>query len=191
MKKALAILGSPRKNGNAAKMLNIAVENAKHSGYEIAFFNLYETKIELCKGCMACKRSGVCIIKDDIIPIREVLLACDLLIISSPTYFANVSAPIKNMFDRLVGAIMDDNNSPIPKPKLSHKQKYLLLVTCNTPFPFDRLAGQSSGCLKNMREFFHIAGMKSIGNVVFAGTRGKNQIPKQIIKQIENKIHKA
>lgn len=191
MKKAVAILGSPRKRGNAAKMLDAAVKSAKKAGYEVDFFDLYHIKMDMCRGCMGCKQSGVCVIEDDIAVVRQALLSCDLLIIASPTYFANVTAPVKNMFDRLVGAIMDDNNSTIPKPKLSHRQKYILLVTCNTPFPFDRLGGQSSGCLRNMREFFHISGMKSLGNVVFAGTRGKDQIPQRLIRKIESKISRA
>lgn len=186
MKRALAILGSPRKNGNAAKLLDTAIDRAKHAGYEVKKIDLYEQDIGWCRGCMACKKTGICVIEDDIIQIRENLLSCDLVILSAPTYFANVSAPVKNMFDRLVGAVMDDNDNPIPKPKLSAKQKYLLLTTCNTPFPFDRLAKQSSGCIRSMREFFHISGMKCMGTVVFAGTRGKTQIPAHVIRKLKN-----
>lgn len=191
MKKAVAISGSPRANGNAAMLLDTAVRCAEKAGYEVSFFNLYDLDIGWCRGCMGCKKTGVCVIQDDIVSIREAILACDLLIIASPTYFANVSAPVKNMFDRLVGAIMDDNNSTIPKPRLSHKQKYLLLTTCNTPFPLDRLGGQSTGCLKSMNEFFHISGMSCIGKVVFAGTRGKDEVPQPIAKKIEKKIRRV
>lgn len=186
MKKALAINGSPRKNGNAANMLDIAVKKAEQAGYDVVTYNLYETEIAWCKGCMACKKTGECIIHDDMDAIRESLLTCDLAMICSPTYFANVSAPVKNMFDRLVGAIMDDNNSSIPKPKLSKSQQYLLLTTCNTPFPLNRLGGQSTGTLKAMNEFFHTSGMRCKGKIVFAGTRGKNQIPSRIVEKIED-----
>lgn len=186
MKTALAILGSPREDGNAAKLLNIAINSAQQAGYEIEKIDLYKQDIAWCKGCMACKKTGVCIIQDDIVHVRESLLNCELVMISSPTYFANVSAPVKNMFDRLVGAVMDDNESPIPKPRLSPKQKYLLLTTCNTPFPFDRIVRQSTGCLHSMKEFYHVSGMKCIGKVIFAGTRGKTQVP----NKIENKIKK-
>lgn len=185
MKKALAILGSPREHGNAAKLLDIAVTCASNAGYDVKTVNLYQQHITWCKGCMACKDTGICIIEDDITCIREGLLNSDLVILSSPTYFANVSAPVKNMFDRLVGAVMDDNNSPIPRPKLSSSQKYLLLTTCNTPFPFDRLGRQSSGCIRSMKEFFHISGMKCMGTVVFAGTRGQSQVPLRVKRNIE------
>lgn len=188
MKKMIAINGSPRRTGNASKMLDIAMQRASQSGYHIESFYLYEMKIAWCTGCMACKKTGICVIHDDIEAIRDSLLACDLAIIVSPTYFANVSAPVKNMFDRLVGAIMDDNNSSIPKPKLSSNQEFILMTTCNTPFPLDKLGGQSIGCLKSMHEFFHTSGMKCRGKITFAGTRGKNHVPEQIVKKIERLI---
>lgn len=184
MKTALAILASPRKNGNAAKMLDIAIHAAEQAGYAVTVVDLYAQNIAWCKGCMGCKKTGVCIIHDDIDKIREALLECDLVITACPTYFANVSAPLKNMFDRLVGAIMDDNHSSIPKPKLSPQQKYLLLTTCNTPFPFSRLGGQSSGTMRSMKEFYHISGMKCAGKVTFAGTRGKTELPAGVEKRI-------
>lgn len=185
MKKALAILGSPRKRGNAAGLLDMAAEQARQAGYDVEKFDLYEHSIGWCRGCMSCKKTGLCVIEDDIVPVRERLRTCDLIILSAPTYFANVPAPVKNMFDRLVGAVMDDNNSTIPKPRLSAGQKYLLLTTCNTPFPFDRLGGQSSGCIKAMKEVFHISGMKCMGTVVYAGTRGKTEIPPKVVKQLK------
>jgi len=183
-KKLLAILGSPRKDGNSHKMLNIAIKSAEEAGWQINTVWLYEKDITWCKGCMSCKKTGTCLIKDDLVEIRELLLDCDAVVLSAPTYFANVPAIVKNLFDRLVGTVMDDNNSYIPKPKLSKEQKYLLLTTCNTPFPFNFLCGQSKGTLKAMDEFFHVSGMSKMGAVVFAGTRNKSEIP----TAIQNKI---
>lgn len=185
VKKMLAILASPRETGNAAKMLNIAMKKAQDCGYEITYINLYQKNIAYCKGCMACKQTGTCSINDDIKEIEEHIKNCDLVVVSCPAYFANVSAPLKNMFDRLVGVIMDDNRTMIPKPKLSSKQEYVLMTTCNTPFPFNILAGQSTGCVKAMKEFFHTSGMKMRATIVFAGTRDKNNIPDRIVRKIK------
>lgn len=186
MKKMLAVLASPRKNGNAAKMLDIATQKACQIGYEIEFIDLYEKNIAWCKGCMTCKKTGSCHMEDDIKKIEKNLKECDLVAVASPTYFANVPAPLKNMFDRLIGVVMDDNGTPISKPKLSPKQKYLVLVTCNAPIPFDRLAGQSTGTVKAIKEFFNISGIKSVGSVIFAGTRNKNEIPQKVVGKINS-----
>jgi len=184
MKKMLAILASPRKNGNVAKMLDIAVNKAEQIGYEVAFVDLYEKKIAWCKGCMSCRKDGACVINDDTKELAEQLRLSDLVAVASPTYFANVPAPLKNMFDRLVYVVMDDNDGPIPKSKLSPKQKYLILVTCTTPWPFNTLAGQSTGAVRAIKEFFHVSGMKQKGVVVFPGTRNKNETPSAIARKI-------
>lgn len=184
-KKMLAVLGSARKDGNVSKMLDCAISAARNSGWIVNEVYLYEKNITWCNGCMTCRKSGICYIKDDIVSIRDMLIGCNVVALAAPTYFANVSAIVKNMFDRLSGAIMDDNNSNIPKPKLSKKQKYLLLTTCNTPFPLNLLGGQSTGTLKAMNEFFHTSGMQKMGTVVFAGTRNKTDIPLTIQKRIQ------
>lgn len=190
-KKMLAILASPRKNGNAAKMLDIAKEKARDMGYEVTSIDIYDKDIAYCKGCMYCRSSGKCVIKDDISEVCIALAESDLTVISSPTYFANVPAPLKNMFDRLVYTVMDDNTNGIPKKKLSSKQKYLLMTTCNTPYPFNVLFGQSTGCLKAMDEVMHVSGMKCVGKIAFAGTKGKKQIPDVIRKKIIKSILKC
>ena len=190
-KQVLAILASPRKHGNLAKMLDHAIAIAEKKGYEIHFINLYEQNIAYCKGCVRCKTLGSCYLEDDIKPIEKLLKTCDLTIMAAPTYFANIPAPAKNLFDRLVAVIMDDNDSPIPKPLLSKSHRYLLLTTCNTPFPFNLIAGQSTGCLHAMKEFFKTSGMKSLGSVTFAGTRNKTSIPNSVLNKIERKIPNA
>lgn len=184
--KALAILASPREKGNAAQMLECAMEEARRNGHEVEFVNLSHKQIAFCKGCMACKKTGNCVIDDDVTAIRNSLRLCDLVVIACPTYFANVTAPLKALFDRLVGAVMDDNKGMLPKPKLSKAQKYVLLTTCSTPAPFDRLAGQSTGCMKAMKEVLHISGMTCGGKVTFAGTRGKTKPPEAVLRKIRN-----
>lgn len=187
MKKMLAILASPRETGNAADMLDIAVKKAQRCDYEVTYINLYQKNIAYCQGCMSCKKTGTCSINDDIKAIEEHIKKCDLVVVSCPTYFANVSAPLKNLFDRLTGVIMDDSGV-IPKPKLSPKQEYILMATCNTPFPFNWLGRQSTGCIRAMKEFFHTSGMKMRAAIVFSGTRGENNIPDKIISKIESSV---
>lgn len=187
-KKMLAILASPRRHGNLAKMLDCAMATAKNNGYEVHFIWLYEQTIAYCKGCMRCRTEGTCPIQDDAKPIENLLKTCDLTVMAAPTYFANIPAPAKNLFDRLVPTFMNDNHSMIPKPQLSSKQSYLLLTACNTPFPFDRLAHQSTGALNAMKEVFHVSGMHSLGSVVFAGTRNKPEVPQRLLQKIERKI---
>ncbi|MBT9776641.1 flavodoxin family protein [Clostridium sp. MCC353] len=190
-KKMLALLGSPRVHGNIASMLSCAVTEAERLGYQVNVVNLYEKKIGYCRGCMGCKQSGICVIDDDLGEIRTMLKECDAVVLAAPVYFANVPGIVKNMFDRLVGAVMDDNDSPVPKPRLSKNQTYYLLTACNTPFPFSVLGGQSTGAVRAMKEFFHISGMRYGGAAVFAGTRKKNGISKKMERKIAGMIKRG
>ncbi|MEM1486314.1 flavodoxin family protein [Oscillospiraceae bacterium PP1C4] len=183
--KILAILASPRRDGKLSKMLSVTSEAAKAAGHEVETVNLYAQNIGYCTGCMQCRKDGVCVLKDDLAAIRESLLHCDVVVMAAPTYFANVPAAAKNLFDRLSGAIMDENSIGIPKGRLSKQQKYLLLTACTTFAPFDWLCGQSSGVLRAMREVFKTAGMTQLGTVVFAGSKGKQEIPAHIQNRLK------
>ncbi len=179
----LAILGSPHKNGNTAAMMDIAIRRAEEKGYMVTKINLYEKNISFCIGCRNCMDTKSCTQKDDIQEIASLLRECQIVFLAAPVYWANVPAPVKNLFDRLLGTAMEET-STFPKPRLQGK-KYMILTSCNTPFPFSWIFGQSRGAIRNMDEFFKTAGMKPIGKVVYAGAASKKELPKQIARKIE------
>lgn len=183
-KRLLAILGSPHENGSSAAMLRCSVKAAEAHGWEVITISLYKKDIAFCKGCRACIKTGRCVIQDDIQGIADLMETCDRVVLAAPTYWANVPAAVKNMFDRLLGTAMEETPA-FPRPRLSPNQDYLLLTACNTPFPFSYLCGQSKGTLRAMDEFFKTSGMKKCGQVTFAGGTGKNVVPARVAKRIE------
>lgn len=182
-KNVLAILGSPHENGTTAAMLNLAVHKAEQAGYAVTKINLYEKELSFCTGCRICMDTHSCVQKDDIQEIVALLHKSQLVILATPVYWANVPAPVKNLFDRLLGTAMEETDT-FPKPRLREKQ-YMILTSCNTPAPFSWIFGQSRGAIRNMDEFFKTAGMKPIGKVVCANAKNKKELPKRIIKKIE------
>ncbi|MCI8454460.1 MAG: flavodoxin family protein [Lachnospiraceae bacterium] len=185
-KNALAILGSPHMNGTTAAMLELAIRRAEKVGYTVTKINLYEKELSFCTGCRACMDTQICIQKDDLQEIAALLKRCRLVILAAPVYWANVPAPVKNLFDRLLGTAMEET-STFPKPRLRGRN-YMLLTSCNTPFPFSWIFGQSRGAFRSMDEFFKTAGMKPIGKVVCANAGNQKGLPKQIAKKIEKTI---
>lgn len=183
-KKMLAILGSPHKNGTTAVMLDCAVKAALSDGWEVTTIYLTQKQIAYCTGCRSCIKTGDCFQKDDIREIADLLKKCDRVVLAAPTYWANVPAIVKNLFDRLLGTVMEETTT-FPQPRLSPKQEYLLLTSCNTPFPFSWLCGQSKGSLRAMNEFFKTSGMRRLGSVVFSDATGKTELPAKIVKKIE------
>ncbi|RGY94859.1 flavodoxin family protein [Clostridium sp. AM58-1XD] len=183
MKKLLAILGSPHKNGSSAAMLSQACETAEDAGWEVTTIYLYEEHISFCTGCRKCMQHGICIYEDGIQKIARLLKCCDAVVLSAPVYWANVPAAVKNMFDRLLGTAMEDT-AAFPRPRLSKNQKYLILTSCNTPFPFSWICGQSRGAIRAMDEFFKTSGMKSMGRITWAGAKGSPDLPDRTVKKI-------
>ena len=185
-KSELAILGSPHRNGKTAAMMDIATRRAEEKGYIVNKINLYEKNISFCIGCRRCMDTKICTQKDDIQEIANLLRECQIVFLAAPVYWANVPAPVKNLFDRLLGTAMEET-STFPKPRLQGK-KYMILTSCNTPFPFSWIFGQSRGAIRNMDEFFKTAGMKSIGKIVYAGAGSKKELPKQVARKIERRL---
>lgn len=182
MKKVLAILGSPHKDGATATMLHCATQRAESLGYHVTQINLYEKNLAFCKGCEACYKTQVCTMQDDLQEIVRLLRECHIVILAAPVYWANVPAPVKNLFDRLLGTAME-KTATFPKPRLKGKQ-YLILTSCHTPAPFCWLFGQSRGLIRNCEEFFKTAGMKPLGKVVYANPKNPKFLSKFVIKSI-------
>ncbi len=183
MKRLLAILGSPHPNGSTAAMLACAAAAAERAGWAVDRVDLYREEIGFCRGCRACIEAGGCVVQDGVQRIARLLQGCDAVVLAAPTYWANLPAAVKNLFDRLLGTAMEETKT-FPKPRLSPRQHYLLLTACNTPAPFDYLCGQSRGAIRAMEEFFHTAGMKRMGRVVFAGAHGRGALPPSLERRI-------
>lgn len=100
--KIAIVNGSPRNNGGTAKILkNIKTFLEKKNDVEIKYFDLSEYSITLCKGCIQCYKTGVCIITDDNIEnIARQVKESDAVIIGSPTYGSAISSHLKAFMDR-------------------------------------------------------------------------------------------
>lgn len=109
----LGICCSPRKGGNTEILLREALQGAAESGAEMELFSVYDKEMKPCDGCRACKKDGVCHIKDDMQPLYQKLLAAQGIVFATPVYFWSVTAQGKIILDRL--------NSYYPLAKLSGK----------------------------------------------------------------------
>lgn len=104
--KITSFLGSPRKNGNTAALLDSVLRGAgTHSGIENESFFLHEMNIAPCRGCNSCKKEGStgCVVKDDMQKVYSAMAASDIIILASPIYWWSVTAQMKTMIDRIYG----------------------------------------------------------------------------------------
>ncbi len=183
-KRLLAILGSPHTDGTTATMLDYAITVAEKYDYEVTKINLYDVQINYCKGCRLCLHNNGCVqYQDDMMQISFLLQECDVVILASPTYWSNVPAPVKNLFDRSLGIALNKTKRFL-KPQLKRK-KYMLLTSCNIPYPISYFLRQSNNALNNMEVFFKNSGMRCIGKFTCTNAEKQKVLPKHILKKIE------
>ena len=101
MKKVVAFIGSPRKNGNTSSVVGEIVGGAKEAGAVTKVYTLNEMNIKPCQSCFYCRGVEGCSIKDDMQSVYEDLKEADAIVIGSPIYFGQVNAQTKLLMDRL------------------------------------------------------------------------------------------
>jgi len=100
---ALAINGSPRKEGNTEILLRSALEPLEKAGWNTELVQVGGKKIRGCKACGKCweNKDMRYVDKNDIFnDVMEKMVLADALILGSPTYFADVSSELKALIDR-------------------------------------------------------------------------------------------
>jgi multimeric flavodoxin WrbA len=99
--KAIGIVGSPRKTGNTAFLVNEALNVIRSEGIETELIHLGGKKIQPCNGCLTCKKEKKCILEgDDFEAVFEAMKAADGIILGSPVYFGSATSQLTCLLDR-------------------------------------------------------------------------------------------
>jgi multimeric flavodoxin WrbA len=113
--KVVAFNGSPRKDGNTARALQIVLAELAKEGIETELVQLGGKKVFGCLACRKCSelKNSRCVREDDEMNtfITKALQA-DGIIIGSPTYFSNVTSEVKAFIDRC-GIVARANGNPL------------------------------------------------------------------------------
>ncbi len=141
--KVLLLNGSPRKNWNTHKLLLEAERGAQEAGAETKLVHLYDLSFTDCKSCFACKlkngkTNGVCALRDDLRPVLEYAREADAIIVGSPIYYSNLTAPALAFMNRLRFALMYYDIDPQSKKMvtvLEKPKKCALVLTMNVTEP--------------------------------------------------------
>jgi len=109
--KVIAIIGSPRNNGNTELLAAHTLKAIAEEGLDTELIRLADKDIKPCNGCLACKIKGICSIKDDFLPVYEQMKQADGIILASPVYFGSATALIKSLMER-AGYVSRWNGEP-------------------------------------------------------------------------------
>jgi multimeric flavodoxin WrbA len=102
--KVVAINGSARRNGNTTRLIETAFGPLREAGIECELVELAGKEVRGCTACMKCreKKDGQCHGRRDFgNEVIDRLRDADGIILGSPTYFADVSAEMKAVIDRV------------------------------------------------------------------------------------------
>lgn len=155
MSKITAIIGSPRKNGNCEAIVGKMIEAAEAAGNTVEVFRMNQIPAKGCQACMGCKKkSGMCIVKDELTPVLESVKNADSLILATPDYFGQPTAQFRIFQDRTYGFI-DGTFRCTFAPK-----KFVTVTTCATGYDGAlKITADIEGVMQN---FFKCESMGSI-----------------------------
>jgi multimeric flavodoxin WrbA len=100
---AIAICGSPRKEGNTEILIKECLAALKAKGISVELIRLSGKEIKPCTACTTCfqKKDLKCAIKsDDFHPIFLKMLAADIIVVGSPVYFGSATPNLMALLDR-------------------------------------------------------------------------------------------
>lgn len=160
--KVIAINGSPRKNGNTQLLIKRVLEPLQRGGCETKIVQIGGFAIRGCRACMKCKelKNKRCSIESD--PVNDIIqevFQSDILILASPTYFADITSETKAFIDRL-GYVSNANG------RLLDRKIGTALVAVRR--------GGSIHAFDSMMHFVHIQGMISVGSTYWNMGIGRN-----------------
>ena len=163
MSRSIVVLsGSPRKDGNTARLAEAVIEGANAADKEVTLFRVAGLQIGGCRGCRHCfKNQGVCIQNDDMPPILNALRKADALVLASPVYYWGVTAQLKLVIDRFFALIQVGMSV----------QRAALLMTCG-----DSSKAAAEPSISMFRQICAYQKWEEVGIIIAPGLQNPGEI---------------
>ena len=101
MKKKVIIVNSSLRNNSNSEILAKEFKRGAEANNDVELINLKDINFSFCKGCLACQKTGKCVIEDDMKSIEKKVEEADILVIASPIYYLTLSGQTKVFLDRM------------------------------------------------------------------------------------------
>ncbi len=153
-KKILIISTSPRKNGNSERLADAFLNGAMDGGNTAEKISLYDKRIGFCRGCLACQKTGRCVIHDDAETIVGKMLTADVIVFATPIYYYEMSGQMKTMLDRA---------NPLYSADYDFRDVYLLSTAA------DNDEGVDARAISGLEGWIECFSKARLAGTVFAG----------------------
>ncbi|SFM45407.1 flavodoxin family protein [Thermodesulforhabdus norvegica] len=136
--KVVALLSSPRQNGNSASLARRAVDVLNRNGCVVEVFALNQLSFKGCQACMACKtKMDRCAVDDGLTPVLESVRNAEGLIVATPVYWYDICAQLKTFVDRCYSFLKPDYLTNPQPSRLGTGRKLLFILTQGAPQPIE------------------------------------------------------
>lgn len=129
--KVLGVVGSSRKNGNTAYLVQQALYSIESKEIETDLIFLGDYNFRGCIGCEGCKDTCKCVIMDDMQKLYPLIRDSDAIVLGSPTYFYNITADMKAFIERFYcfQVFAEDDRSVWSSVNEALGQKYAVVIS--------------------------------------------------------------
>jgi multimeric flavodoxin WrbA len=172
--KILGIAGSPRKDGNTDLLLEQVLAGVSNEQNEIKKVVLRELRINFCRHCGGCLKTGTCVQQDDMKWLHRDLREADYIILASPIFFMALAAQTKAMIDRCQALWVMKHILKVPVSIPPGKERKGIFISVGGT-KFDNLFEPSRATLK---AWFSTLEVKSHGELTFRSIDEKGAISK-------------
>ena len=101
--RVLGVVGSPRRGGNTEALVDEVLRGAEEAGGHAEKAVLSEMDVRPCRACDVCRRSGECVIRDDMAALIEQMRDSRVWVLGTPVYWWGPTAQMKAFIDRWYG----------------------------------------------------------------------------------------
>ncbi len=98
--KVLLVNGSPHEKGCTYTSLGEVAKTLEENGIETEIHWIGKDGVAGCKACMACKKTGRCVTKDDVNEIAERIDEFDGFVFGAPVYYSGPAGQMNAWMDR-------------------------------------------------------------------------------------------
>jgi multimeric flavodoxin WrbA len=158
----LGLQGSPRNNGNTDILLSEFMDTSSQYGAETNIINVYKKNIKPCIECSMCEKKGFCSIQDEMSrEIYPLLRRADIVVLASPIFFYNVTAPLKALIDRTQTFWSRKYRLNMEDPRRKIRKGFLLAIGATK--------GKTlfHGTIATAKYFFDAVGATSLGELTY------------------------
>ena len=132
--KITMVLGSPRENSISTQMAERFAEGAAENGHEVVTYKINEMEVLGCQACGCCRKYDTdCVIEDDMEGYFEDLRESEVLVVTSPNYYSQITGPMITFMNRHYCLMDKDKN-----PRLEDTKKVYGFFAQGAPEGFER-----------------------------------------------------